>query len=103
MDAADRTAGSTTLFGKELALDVFDGVIGQRNARIAALLAAVVHKAVLADVQVTPTCAAAPVVCLAVGNRFLKMIEAGVAATGHRAHRVPNFAFCFTERLQLPA
>lgn len=101
VNTADGTAGGTTFFGKKLALDVFRGVLGQRDAGKAALLAAVMDEAVFADVKVTSACAAAPLVRLAVGDGFLKVIKPAIATARHGANGVPHLALRFTERLEL--
>ena len=70
--AADRAVRRARLRRRELAADVVDGVALERHARIAALLRAVVHQAVLADVEVARAGAAAPLVRLAVGQVVLE-------------------------------
>lgn len=61
-----------------LAPQVLPRVFLQRHGGIAALLGAVVHQAVFADVEVTAPGAATPVVRPAVGDVFLKLVKAGV-------------------------
>src|SRR5689334_11676789 len=77
--AADGAARAAGLLCQELALYIGGGVLRQRSRGEAALLAAVVHQTVFADVEIASTGAAAPVVGLAVRNRFLKVVEARVA------------------------
>ena len=57
----------------------FERVFLQRNAGMSALLRAVVHEPVFADVQVARACAAAPVVGFAASEIFLEPIQAAVA------------------------
>ena len=52
VDTGDGAVGRARLLGKEFAVQVGLGVLSQRRAREAALLRAVVHQAVFADVQV---------------------------------------------------
>src|ERR1700743_291940 len=80
MHAADGAVRRAGLRGKELPLHVLGSVFAQRNARKTALLRAVMHEAVFADVEVARTRPAAPVVRQALRNRLLKLIEARVAA-----------------------
>src|SRR5690349_2443498 len=101
MHAADRAAWSAALLRQELALHVLGRVLRQRNAGMAALLAAVVHQPILADVQVPTASTAAPVIGLAVRNGFLKMIEPAVAAPRHGTYGVPYLALSIAQRLQL--
>ena len=51
------------------------GVFGERHAGVAALLRAVVHQAVFADIEVARAGAAAPVVGPALGDGFLELVE----------------------------
>src|SRR5690606_24885613 len=70
--AADRAVRRALLRGVELARDVFARVARERDAGRAALLRAVVHEPVLADVQVPRAGAALPVVRLALEQVVLK-------------------------------
>src|ERR1017187_3774944 len=85
--------------GEEFAFYVGGGVLGQRNAGIAALLRAVVHQAVFADVEVARAGAAAPVVRLARGDCRLEVIEARVVHFFPAAHLRVNLGFVWLERL----
>src|SRR5262245_59550998 len=108
MDAADGAVRRARLRRRELALDVLDGVVLQRNSRVAALLRAVVHEPLLADVEVARARAAAPVVRLAVGEVVLKAADAGVQvlhdlarAADRRRDLVEHLALRRSERLQM--
>lgn len=101
VDAADSAVGSAAFFGEEFALDVGGLVFGERNARVAALLGAVVDQPKLADIDIAGTGPAAPVVRLAVGYGFLEVIEARVAAARELTNLVPHSAFGFAEGLEL--
>ncbi len=101
VDAGDGAARGAAFFREELALDVFASVAGEGDARVAALLAAVVDEAVLADVEVACACAAAPVVGLPVGDGFLEVVEAGVAAAGELADLIPDVALALAEGPEL--
>ena len=80
VDAADRAVRGAGFLGQELAFDVFRRVVREGDAGVAALLGAVVDQAVFADVEVAGAGAASPVIGLAFGDRFLKLVETGVAA-----------------------
>jgi len=71
--AADGAVGRAALGGQKLPLHIGRGVIGNRHARIAALLAAIVDQPVLADIQIARTCAATPVVGPPLRNRLLNL------------------------------
>ena len=101
MDAGDGAARGAALGGAVFAADVVDGVLAERLAGVAALLRAVVHQAVFADVEVAGAGAAAPVVLLAVRDVVLEIIQARVAALLHRLHGGVDFALLVAERLQL--
>ena len=68
-----RSAG---FFGYVLAADVLHCVLLQGDAGVAALLRAVVHQAILADIQVAGAGAAAPLVGPALGDVVLEAIDA---------------------------
>lgn len=101
VDAADGAVGSAAFFGEEFSLDVGGLVFGERNARVAALLGAVVDQSKLADINIACASPAAPVVGLAVGDGFLEVIEARVAAARELTNLVPHGAFGFAEGLEL--
>src|SRR5271169_5690655 len=101
MDATNRAVRRAGLFGEEFALEVGLGVLGQWHAGEAALLRAVVHQAVLADVEVARSGTAAPVVGLSVSDGFLELVEAGIIALLPVAHLEVNATFFVLERLEL--
>ena len=88
MHAGDSAVRRAAFFGKKFAADVVASVICQRNTGIAALLRAVVDKAVLADVEIARAGAAPPVVRLGLRNIVLEGVDAGEAALLHRFHFV---------------
>src|ERR1700756_126437 len=89
------------LLGQELALEVGFRVITEGNTRETALLRAVVHKPVLADVEIARPRPAAPVVRLAGGDGFLEFIETRVIALLPVAHLEVNPALLVLKRLEL--
>ena len=101
--ARDRAVRGAAFFGDILPAQIFARVLLQRNPRIASLLRAVMHQTVLADVQVTRSRAASPIIWHAFGNVVLKCIDAGEAAFLERLHLVINAPLFFPQRLQLPA
>src|SRR5579863_4417766 len=101
MHAGNRAMRSAGFLSNVLATDVLQGIFLQRNPRIAALLGAVVHQTILADVQVTRPSAAAPLVRASLGDIVLEAIDAGEAALLHRLHLVIHPLLFFHEWLQL--
>src|SRR5215469_2534658 len=83
------------LLGEILAPHVLPGVLLKRNAGITALLGAVVHQAVLADVEITRPCPAAPLVGTSERNVVLKPVDAGEAAFLERLHLVVHLTLFF--------
>src|SRR5579884_275810 len=75
MHAGDGAVRGAALLGQVLAPHIGRGISGQRAGRIAALLRAVVNQAVLADVQITPAGAAAPVARLPTDDRVLEVVD----------------------------
>src|SRR5215831_3965973 len=109
MDAADGAVRRAPLGRQELALDVVDCVVLERDAGRAALLRAPVDESVLADIEIARAGTAAPLVRLAVGELFLEVRDAGVEiledlqrAVDGRRHLVVHLAFHGTERLEQP-
>src|SRR5271169_2169062 len=101
MHARHCAVRSTALFGEKLAANVGHGVFLQGYRRIATLLRAVVHQAIFADVQVTRTRPAAPLVWPAVGNVVLEPVEARVIMLLELLHFQKDIALIFAERLEL--
>src|ERR1700722_8259793 len=99
-DGAMRRAG---FFRHELAAYIVAGVGCERNSGIAALLRAVVHQAVFADVEIARASATAPVVTLTFRNVVLEGVDAGEAGLFQRLHFVIDAALFFSQRLQLAA
>src|SRR5262249_29748487 len=86
--AADGAVRRARLRRAELAADVVDGIGFEGNGRIAPLLGAVVHQAVLADIEVTRAGPAAPFVRIAVGEVVLEAADARVEVLQHLAGTV---------------
>ena len=61
LHATDRACRSARLLREVLPLDIRDGITLQRNSRMAALLRAVVHQPVLANIEVAGAGSALPV------------------------------------------
>jgi len=87
--------------GEIFAIAPLIGVIGQGNARIAALLRAVMHEAILADVEVARAGAASPFVFQALSNVVLELIHAREGALAERHNLFKNFPFALAQRLKL--
>src|SRR6185312_5144673 len=101
--AADRAIWGAAFLGQELALHVALLVIRNRHTGITALLAAVVHQAELADVKIAAARPASPPVGLAVGDGFLEMVEARIAAPRQPPHLVPDRTLLIPQWFQLTA
>jgi hypothetical protein len=101
MDTADGAVRGTAFGGQEFALNVNRGVVGKRDARITPLLAAIVHQAVLANVEVTGARPATPVVGAALGDGGLEVVETGVVNFLPPAHLFVDFRFVGLEWLEL--
>src|ERR1700733_3676984 len=98
-----RAIRRASFFGKILALHIVARIGSQRNPRISALLRAVVHQPLFTNVEISRTCAAAPLVRQSLRNVVLKSIDPCEAALLPRLHLVVNPPLFFTQRLQLPA
>src|ERR1700728_1564610 len=90
-------------FGEVFATHVVARVSRQRYAGIATLLRTVVHQPVLADVEITCSGAAAPVVGKTLRNIVLEGVDAGEAALLPRFHLVVDAALFVIQRLYLTA
>ena len=76
VNAGDGAVRGARFFRIELAVAALGGVLGERDARIAALLRTVMDEAVLANVEIARAGAAAPIVFAARGDIVLKRIHA---------------------------
>src|SRR5579863_6593295 len=87
------------------AADIVDVVIFKRDTGMAALLGAIVHQAVLTNVQKASAGAAMPVVGETAADVFLKMVEMGEGEqTGFQlAKTIIDGALVGRERLKLAA
>src|ERR1700704_5790483 len=90
-------------FAEVLAADIVPGVGCERNRRITALLRAVMHQSVFADVEIAGAGTAAPVVGQALRDVVLESVDAGKALLFKRLHLVVDAALLLAERLQLTA
>src|SRR3954447_22063675 len=79
MYARHRAVRSAALFGEVFTADIGNCVLLERDRRIPALLRAVMHQPVLADIQITGAGAASPLVRLPEGDVVLKRINPGEA------------------------
>src|SRR5579862_2712707 len=101
MDAGDGAVRRAAFFGEELAADVVDGVLLQRNGGRAALLRAIVHQAVLADIEIACAGAASPVIGLAVGDIVLEPVHARIVALVEFLHLQKDLALALAQRTKL--
>src|SRR5436190_22421449 len=101
VDAGNRAVWCTAFFCNEFATDVVDRVSVQRLGGITTLLRTVVHQSVFADVQVSRSSAAAPVIRLSVRNGILKGIEAKIVIFVKRLHAAIDFTLCGAKWLEV--
>ena len=93
--------GRTWLLGIKLAPQIADRIFLQRNSRISALLRAVMHQAILANVEITRPGAAPPLIRPPQRDIVLKGINAREAAFFQLLHLVVHAPFFIIQRLQL--
>ncbi len=103
MHARNRAMRRTAFFRHILSPDVVERILLQRGAGISALLRAIMHQPVLADIEITRAGAAAPLVGTSLRNIVLKGVDAGEATLLHRLHLVVDALLFVGERLQLAA
>src|ERR1700685_593439 len=103
MHARNRAVGRASFFRKKFAANVVARITGQRHARIPALLRAVMHQPVFANIEISRTGAASPLVGQALRNVVLKSVDARKAALLPRLHLVINAPLFLAQRLHLPA
>src|SRR5438270_4296101 len=101
MHTRNRAVRRASFFRQVFAADISDRVLLKWNSWIAALLRAVMHQPVLADIQITGAGAASPLVRLPEGDVVLKRINPGEAAFFKRLHLVIDTTFFIRQRLQL--
>ena len=101
MDAAHGAVRGAGFLGQVFAADIFDRVFFERRAGVAALLRAVVHQAVLADIHVAGAGAALPVIGLALRDGVLEKIEPREVPILHRLHLVIDLALLLAQRTKL--
>src|SRR5215472_5777527 len=99
--ARDGAVGRAGFLGAEFAADDSNRVVGQRDARVSALLRAIVHQPILADVKIAGSGAASPVVGLTPRNVVLKLVETGIAGLAHLLHLGEHALGFVIERAQL--
>src|SRR5271168_1519727 len=103
MHAGNRAMRRAAFFGEVFAAHVVARIGRQRHSGIAALLGAVVHQSVFADIEIARARATAPVVGQALRDVVLEGVDAGEAALLPRLHLIVNAALFLVERLHLAA
>src|SRR5665213_571470 len=98
---AYRTVGCAGLFGEIFAVQISLAVLVQRFRRIAALLRAIVHQPVLANVHVARSCTALPIVRLPLRDGVLEITEPGEAPVLHGLHLVIHAPLAIAQRAKL--
>src|ERR1700733_14521106 len=89
------------LFRIELAPQIADRIVFQRDSWIATLLRAVVHQSILANIEVASASATAPLIGPAERDVVLKCIDARKAALLKRFHLVVDAPLIVGQRLHL--
>ena len=97
VNTLQRAGRSTPFFSVVLPIEIFHRVLFERNSGVASLLRAPMDQTVFANVEVTRTGAAAPVVRLAFGNAVLKPIEARVILVAQLLDLLENILFSLVE------
>src|ERR1700731_4683139 len=98
MHTAHGAVRGAGFFGDILPANVLASVLIERFGRIAALLRAVMHQAVLANVHVTGPGPAAPPVGCALGNGVLEVVQPGEMTVLQSLHLMINRPFALPER-----
>src|SRR5580658_2068803 len=101
MHAGYRTTRSAALLGEKFAVALLIGILRQRNAGVAALLRAVMHQTVLADVKIARAGATSPVVLQPLSDIVLELIDAREGLLAQRHNLFENFLLPRAQRLEL--
>src|SRR5580700_7414891 len=101
MHAGDSATRSAAFLREKFAVALLVGILRQRNAGVAALLRAVMHQAVLADIEIARASAATPVVLQALGDIVLELINAREGLLAQRHDLFEDLLLARTQRLQL--
>ena len=99
LNASDRAMRGAGFLCGVLTLDIGECIFLEGNAGIAALLRAIVHKTVFANVEIAGTCAASPLVGYSAREVFLKPIKAAVAGFAVCLDFAIDLFFAAIERL----
>src|ERR1700685_619233 len=101
MHAGHRATRSTALLREKFAVALLVSVLRQRNAGVAALLRAIMHQTILANVEIARAGATSPVVLQALGDVVLELIDAREGLLAQRHDLFENFLLARAQRLQL--
>ena len=101
MHAGHGATRSAAFLREKFALAMLFRVFGKRHARVSALLRAVMHQAVLADVQIARARATTPVVLQPLSDVVLELIDAREGLLAQRHDLFENFLLARAQRLQL--
>src|SRR5580704_1719448 len=101
MHAGYRATRSTALLREKFAVPLLVSVLRQRNAGVAALLRAIMHQAIFADVEIARAGATSPVVLQPLGDVVLELINAREGLLAERHNLFENFLLARAQRLQL--
>src|SRR5271157_1738365 len=99
MHARNRAVRRATFLGGIFAAQIVARVASQRNSRISALLRAVVHQPVLADVEIARARSASPIVWQSPGDVVLKRVHPREAAFFQSLHLVVDAPLFVAQRL----
>src|SRR6185369_15157600 len=100
LNAPDRAMWRAGFLCGVFTLDICEGVLLERDAGIAALLRAIVHKTVFANVEIAGAGAASPIVRYSARQVFLEPVEAAVAGFSVRLDFAIDLFFAAIQRFQ---
>src|SRR5215472_6751228 len=103
VDTRNGASRRAAFFRQEFAPPLCLGVLLERNAWIAALLRAIMHQAILADVEITRSGATPPIILAPCGDVVLKSVDARKRALAHRHNLFEDFSFARPQWAQLAA
>src|SRR6267142_6074956 len=100
VNTLQRAGRRAPFLGAVFALEVFHGVLDERRARITTLLRAPMDQSIFANVEITGSGPATPLVRLAFGDAVLKPIQPRVVFVSQFLDLLKDASLFLLERLQ---